>query len=171
MLDFARTTNINLHPVIFDTWIDQVLQEIDIPEGVEVIREFNAGDARVFLDSDRMRRAIINVVPNAWQAMLHPEHSGSNRMIPGAQLVIRTRADDSRMTVTLTDNGCGMDAEVLERIYEPLYSTKGFGVGLGMPAIQQILDQHHGGISVSSEKNRGTTVTLWIPHPGNHAAS
>ena len=171
MLDFTRTTNINLHSVNFDQWLDGILQEIDIPEGVKVVREFNTGDIRVSLDTDRMQRAIINVVTNAWQAMLRPDYDELNRMIPGAELVIRTEADDSRITVTFTDNGCGMDVEVLERIFEPLYSTKGFGVGLGMPAIQQILNQHHGGISVKSEKNRGTTVTLWIPRPHDRAES
>ena len=171
MLDFTRTTKINLHPIQFDQWLDQVLQEIEIPGDIELVKEFSSGDACVSLDTERMRRAIVNIVTNAWQAMLRPDSEGFYQMIPGAQLKIRTQADDSRMTVTFTDNGCGMDAEVLERIFEPLYSTKGFGVGLGMPAIQQILNQHHGGISVSSEKNRGTTVTLWIPRSGDSAAS
>jgi len=171
MLDFTRASKVNLRPVIFDQWLDRVLQEIELPEGVEVVRDFKTGSHLVYLDTDRMQRAIINVATNAWQAMLRPDSDGFDRMIPGSQLVIRTGIDDDRVTASFIDNGCGMDDETLERIFEPLYSTKGFGVGLGMPAIQQILQQHHGGISVSSEKDRGTTVTLWIPLPENRATS
>jgi len=168
MLDFTRTSKLNLNSVEFDQWLNWVIEEIDIPAGVEVTREFSTGETMVSIDTDRMQRAIMNVVTNAWQAMLLPENDGANRMIPGAKLVIRTGIDDDRITVSFTDSGCGMDAGVLNKIFEPLYSTKGFGVGLGMPAIQQILVQHRGGISVSSEKNRGTTVTLWIPLSDTH---
>jgi signal transduction histidine kinase len=163
MLDFTRTANISLQPIKFDQWLDRVLNEIDLPKGIEVDRQFNTGETRVHIDPDRMRRAIINVVINAWQAMLCPDCEEPNQVIPGAHLQISTTANDERITVKFTDNGCGMDEEVLQKIFEPLYSTKGFGVGLGMPAIQQVMDQHHGGISVTSGKNRGTTVTLWLP--------
>ena len=51
----------------------------------------------------------------------------------------------------------------LSKIYEPLFSTKSFGVGLGMPTVKQIMEQHGGGIEIESEEGRGTTVTLWLP--------
>ncbi len=56
-----------------------------------------------------------------------------------------------------------MTPEVLEKAFEPLFSTKGFGVGLGMPTIKQIMEQHGGGMEVSSEAGHGTTVVLWLP--------
>jgi len=171
LLDFTRASSISLQPVIFDQWLDQALQEIDLPQGIEIVKEFNAGDARVYLDRERMRRAIINVVTNAWQAMLHLECDQPNQIMPDARLEICTAVDDERVTVSFTDIGSGMEPEVLQRIFEPLYSTKGFGVGLGMPAIQQIMDQHHGGVRVNSEKNRGTTVTLWLPRSDEHPAN
>ena len=171
MLDFTRTANIILQPFKFDQWLDQVLNKIELPQGIEVVKQFNSGDTRVNLDTDRMRRAVINVVVNAWQAMLCADCDEPNQVIPGARLQICTSADSQRVTVTFTDNGSGMNEAVLQRIFEPLYSTKGFGVGLGMPAIRQIMSQHHGGVSVSSEENRGTTVTLWLPRPDMHPAN
>jgi signal transduction histidine kinase len=51
----------------------------------------------------------------------------------------------------------------LEKIFEPLYSTKSFGVGLGLPTVRQIMEQHGGGIEIASEAGRGTDVSLWLP--------
>ena len=70
------------------------------------------------------------------------------------------------------DNGPGIPPEVLEKIFEPLYSTKSFGVGLGLPTVRQIMEQHGGGIEIASEVGRGTDVSLWLPltHQDERAA-
>lgn len=170
MLDFTRSSNINILPVKFDQWLDKTLNEIELPPDIEIIKQFNTGGITAHFDPDRMRRAIVNVITNAWQSMLRLESDGLNQLIPDARLQIHTAANDERVTVTITDNGCGMDPEVLDRIFEPLFSTKGFGVGLGMPAIQQIMVQHRGGIDVTSEKNHGTTVILWLPRSPRNTA-
>ena len=65
--------------------------------------------------------------------------------------------------ISIRDTGSGITEDVLEKIFEPLFSTKGFGVGLGMPTVKQILDQHGGGVGIVSEKDLGTTVTMWLP--------
>jgi len=56
---------------------------------------------------------------------------------------------------------------LMEKIFEPLFSTKGFGVGLGMPTVKQIMQQHNGGIEIHSEVDVGTEVLLWIPLENN----
>lgn len=61
----------------------------------------------------------------------------------------------------VSDTGTGIKTDVLEKIFEPLYSTK--GVGLGMPTVQQIMKQHWGGIEINTEEEKGTGVTLWLP--------
>jgi signal transduction histidine kinase len=63
----------------------------------------------------------------------------------------------------IADNGEGIPPADLEKIYEPLYSTKSFGVGLGLPIVKGIMEQHLGGIDIDSQVGIGTKVTLWLP--------
>jgi len=70
----------------------------------------------------------------------------------------------AQLTVTnLEDSGPGIPAEIFKRIFEPLFSTKGFGVGLGLPTVKQIMEHHGGNIEMSSELGRGTRALIWLP--------
>jgi signal transduction histidine kinase len=62
-----------------------------------------------------------------------------------------------------------MDAATLAKIFEPLFSTKSFGVGLGAPTVKKIVESHGGGISYDSTVGQGTTVTLWLRAPASRA--
>ena len=63
----------------------------------------------------------------------------------------------------MVDNGCGMSAEVRGSVFVPLFSTKAFGVGLGMPLVKRIVERHGGSIRVDSEIGRGTTMVMHVP--------
>ena len=108
-----------------------------------------------------MRRAVINVLENACHAMM----DDNQKLVKNknARLLIKTQGNDERIEITITDTGAGIKKDVLRKIFEPLFSTKGFGVGLGMPAVKQIMEQHHGGININSKVDKGTSVTLWVP--------
>ena len=75
---------------------------------------------------------------------------------------LRTQARAGRVEVVFEDRGPGIPPDVYGRIFEPLFSTKGFGVGLGLPVVKQIMEQHGGGIEIETELGRGTTVRLWF---------
>jgi len=70
---------------------------------------------------------------------------------------------DSRVGIVVCDDGPGMDTVTAARIFEPLYSTRSFGIGLGMPLVKLILEQHAGSVEVTSDRGAGTTVTVWLP--------
>lgn len=70
---------------------------------------------------------------------------------------------DGRLEITVADSGPGIAPEQLTRVFEPLYSTKPFGVGLGLPIVKRIAEQHGGGIEIDSHEGAGTSVTLWLP--------
>jgi signal transduction histidine kinase len=69
----------------------------------------------------------------------------------------------SRLEIRVSDTGPGIPKDVRARVFEPLFSTKRYGVGLGLPIVKNIVEQHGGGIEIESQAGQGTTVILWLP--------
>ena len=160
LLNYTRIRQLEPEPTPIDTWLDGVLEEQTLHTDITLRRELGLPGVRVFLDQDRFRRAVINVFDNACQAMVG---DGSGKIEEGEHiLTIQTGKTNGRIEVVFEDNGPGIPPDVLPRIFEPMFSTKGFGVGLGMPIVKQIMEQHGGGIEIETEEGRGTKVRLWL---------
>jgi signal transduction histidine kinase len=82
--------------------------------------------------------------------------------VPGT-ITVRTRADGGMFELTVEDTGAGIAQDVLSKVFEPLYSTKSFGTGLGLPTVKQIVEQHGGTVGIASEVRAGTRVTVRLP--------
>lgn len=154
LLDFTRRRELVLERLRLDEWLAGVLDEVAWPSDLHRNWQCRAG-ATVLADPERLRRAVINVVTNALQAM-----EGS---LQPHTLEIVTRCTGQRCEMLFTDSGAGIPPENLERIFEPLFSTKNFGVGLGVPIIRNIMTDHGGGVEYYSVPGQGTTVVLWLP--------
>ncbi|MGB5179241.1 MAG: ATP-binding protein [Gammaproteobacteria bacterium] len=165
LLDFTRITELNLSATRIDEWLELVIDEQVIPADIHVEKNLSLKDVELPVDRDRLRRAVINVVDNACHAMLENDQLLKARK--GSRLDITTGSHDGRVEIIITDSGPGMPQEVREKIFEPLFSTKSFGVGLGMPAVKQIMQQHRGGVEIETAAGHGTSITLWLP--GNAA--
>ncbi|MCZ6860697.1 MAG: HAMP domain-containing sensor histidine kinase, partial [Alphaproteobacteria bacterium] len=161
MLDFARARGVELKKTAFDAWLDGVLNELGAPSGVTVRRMLGAPKACPAIDDERIRRAIVNIYDNAYQAMI--EEPVGRYPARKKKLTVSTKVTKGRLELAITDNGPGMPPEVFAAAFEPLYSTKGFGVGLGLPIVKQIMEQHDGGIEITCEHGSGTRVVLWLP--------
>ena len=159
LLDFTRITALSLQTVILDDWLGEVIQEQPLLNGIELIYQPSLNNTQVHIDADRFRRAIINIFENACHAMLVAD--STTEVIDNAKLNIHTQIKNDRVNISISDSGSGIPDDVLKKIFEPLFSTKGFGVGLGMPTVQQIMKQHKGGIDIDTSPE-GTTVTLWL---------
>ncbi len=103
-------------------------------------------------DQEELRRAFINVIRNGIQAM---NNAGC--------MTIASLCDRGRVVVTIHDEGAGMSDEVKARLFEPNFSTKSEGMGLGLAITKKSLDDLGGSIAIESEQDRGTTVTISIP--------
>jgi two-component system NtrC family sensor kinase len=122
---------------------------------VKVQLELHQGLPPVALDGDQMRQVAINLILNAGAAMGR-----------GGVLTVSTALEDDQAVIRFSDNGSGISQEHLEKIFEPFFTTKEKGTGLGLAITRQIIEQHHGRISVESEPGNGTTVTVRLPfHP------
>jgi DNA-binding LacI/PurR family transcriptional regulator/signal transduction histidine kinase len=174
LLDYTRDRLLQPKPTNIDAWLDQVLDEQIIPEGIVIVRDLSAG-MEVSIDGEHFRRAIINVISNAVDAMQervmqglegcpegHPELV-KGPVEGGNQLAVSTHVVGDRLEVRVRDAGCGIPDDVMDKLFEPLFSTKSFGVGLGMSIVKSIMEQHGGGVEISSRQGAGTTVVLWLP--------
>jgi PAS domain S-box-containing protein len=161
LLDFTRIRDLEPRPTNLDNWLTALLDEQTVPESVTVERKLATKGIRVPADTDRLRRAFINVFENACQAASAAGPDGKPNV--AAKVDIATRVSGERIEITVSDNGPGIPAELREKIFEPLFSTKSFGVGLGLPTVRQIMEQHGGGVEIGSRRGGGAVFALWLP--------
>ncbi len=120
---------------------------------IVVEQELRSDLPRLELDRDQMKQAFYNLIKNAFEAM-------KARGI----LRIRTDLDDSHVIVRFTDSGGGMTAENLSHVFEPYFTTKTSGTGLGLLIVRRIVREHGGELSIESSAGKGLTVTIRLPH-------
>ena len=123
-----------------------------LPERIEMGLDIAAHLPRVRADRTLLGRAITNLVENGLHAM--PE---------GGRLSLSVTTDDGHVVLRVADTGVGMDQEALERAFEPYFSTKATGTGLGLPIARRNVELNGGTIAVESARGRGTTVTVRMP--------
>ena len=125
---------------------DRIRFDVDVPADLPAM----------FVDRTLITRSFTNIIENALHAM------------PGSgSLVVVARAVDSSVQIRVSDTGVGMDAEALARAFEPYFSTKSTGTGLGLPIAKRNVELSGGTISIESERHRGTTVELTLPLVGS----
>lgn len=160
-LDYAG--GIHVEAIVQD--VNQVVDELVdffLPQaeqaGVRLRATLHSAPLMAPVDAGHLKQALLNLLLNAVQAM---------RAAPG-ELLIRTMpgtdADGSKVVrVHVTDTGPGMNAETLERIFRPYFTTKSAGSGLGLPTARRLIEAHGGRIDVFSEVGKGTEITVVLP--------
>lgn len=157
LLDYSRIRALQHQATKLSDWIRYTLEDISVPKGIRLRLELDE-NVEIEIDRDLLRRVLVNVVENAFQAITESSFESNDKTI-----IIQDQLANDRIEIIITDTGEGIADDIMPKIFEPLFSTKGFGVGLGLPVAKQIMEQHGGGIEVISEVNVGTRVTLWLP--------
>ena len=119
---------------------------------VQVRTRFADGLPPVALDADRFKQAVSNLILNAEAAM--PQ---------GGELILTAEPERRGVAFHVTDTGVGIPAEGLDQIFEPYYTTRPGGTGLGLPLVRRIVQEQGGSIEVHSEVGRGTRLTIRLP--------
>ena len=164
LLDFTRLQERSFEPVDIDPWLNELIDEQTVPEELDMTISLKA-QVVAEIDTESFRRAVINVIQNGIQAMTKTK-TGKKSEQPSQKemkLTVESRVHEGRVELSIADTGEGIPQENLNKIYEPLFSTKSFGVGLGLPIVKGIMEQHLGGIDIDSQVGIGTKVTLWLP--------
>jgi signal transduction histidine kinase len=162
LLDYSRLRELRRRSWEIDPWIDEVLDDQKLPKDITLIRHLGVPGRHASFDADLMRRAMTNLLENAVHALA--ETGAAERLI-----IVGTRAKSERLELTIGDTGPGIATDILPKVFEPLFSTKGFGAGLGLPMVKQIIEQHGGSIVIASTSGIGTTVTMLLPLPATAA--
>jgi signal transduction histidine kinase len=166
LVEYSQIRALQCRGVLVDKWLAEVLDEQALPEWITLVRDLGASGEIVSCDADHLRRVIFSLIDNAVQAIERERHEPPVHDAPEKRphrIWVRSRRVSDRIEIEIGDNGPGIEPAVLPRIFEPLFSTKAFGVGLGLPLVKQILDYHSGGIEVTSEAGKGARATLWLP--------
>lgn len=156
-LRYTRLRDIDLVPGSLNDQVDLVLRAYQAQadaEGIDMEKYLDPDLPAILLHSDSLQAALMNLVKNAIEAM----HGGG-------QLMVRTYSTRSGVALDLIDTGSGVDDVTVLHMFEPFYSTKEGGSGLGLPTARRIIETHGGRISVQSEVGRGTKFVLEFPIP------
>jgi len=156
LLDFGRPSK----PTLMPTSVGDVLSDVVLftrrfasQSRVEIEERYAENLPTVMADADQLKQVFVNLISNAVQVM---EDSGG-------LIVVETATDNGFVSVSVHDNGPGIAPEDQSKVFDPFYSTRSEGTGLGLTMVHRIVDEHSGHIEVESESGAGTRFTVSLP--------
>ncbi|MBA7615072.1 Adaptive-response sensory-kinase SasA [subsurface metagenome] len=152
LLGFSRVGKPSVSPAQIENVIETALSRTPIPENIKLAKKLDADLPEIEIDADQVQQVLANMIANAVEAM--PE---------GGKLTIAARGKDECLEVEIADTGCGIPQEVVGKIFDPLFTTRAKGIGLGLALCKAIIDRHEGYIQVESQVGKGTTFTIKLP--------
>jgi len=156
LLNFSRVAKPTVSPAKIRKVMEDALSRLTVPENVDVINKVDANLPEVEIDADQIRQVFVNIATNAIQAI--PE---------GGKLTIDARKGDKFLEVTISDTGDGISEDVIGKIFDPLFTTRAKGIGLGLAVCKSIIERHGGAIGVESKVGEGATFTVKLPLKAN----
>ena len=155
LLDFGRSPTPRFRRVAMGEILDAALAAVTLPESIVLERLPEEGQLVVEVDADQVERILVNLLRNAVQAMRD-----------GGRLEVGCAEMDGKAVTSVTDSGPGIPEENLTRIFEPLFTGKAKGIGLGLPVSLRYATLNRGGIEVESSPGEGATFRLVLPLAG-----
>lgn len=152
ILEFSRIKKPSLRPENINMILEETLKRLEINPEVKVIKELDDTLPEIEIDARQVQQVFFNIAQNAVHAM---DKAG--------RLNIRTGLNDGFIQTSFSDTGLGIAAEDLEKIFDPLFSNKINGTGLGLSVCASFVEGHGGKIEVESEVGRGSTFTVKFP--------
>ncbi len=152
LLDFSRIKEPDMVSVPVQSLVERALIESAIPPVVDIIAETPSDLGEITVDPTQINLVLMNLIQNSVQAM--PD---------GGALTVAAEKDGENITISVVDTGCGIAPKNLDKIFEPLFTTKVKGFGFGMAICKNLVETNQGEIDVESEVEKGTTVRVRLP--------
>lgn len=140
----------DIRPII-DQALDMVEKSLK-DKDIHVIKNYEEDVDLISVDPSMINQALINIFQNAADAMDH-----------GGRLTISLKSDHDSLTIEVEDDGCGISEEDLPYLFNPFFTKKSYGTGLGLTQVEKIIDQHQGSIHVHSKRGEGTKFVVVLP--------
>ena len=147
---------LNIEEKKFSIILQDALERCDIPDNIEL--ELPKKDGIVYCDSERIEVVIVNLIMNAVQAFSIDKGS--------IKISFSENSKNKYSLIKISDTGAGIPPELMEKVFDPLFTTRQIGTGLGLPSCKNIVEYHRGTIEVESELKKGTTFTIKLPTKG-----
>ncbi|MEX0702980.1 MAG: ATP-binding protein [Planctomycetales bacterium] len=152
LLDYARDPKRHAVRFVAQDVIDRAIAKSEVPANVRLERVAEAAGAIVLADPDQIERVLLNLIRNAVQAMP-----------VGGTLAVRSTIRDGKLVAEVADTGPGLAPDEQARIFEPLYTKKAKGIGLGLPVSKRYAERNGGKLEVESVPGQGATFRLTLP--------
>jgi two-component system sensor histidine kinase HydH len=155
MLDFGKELKIHPAPTKISLLVEETVHLADNMArnaGVEIKVETNEELGEWFVDGMKIRQLLLNLIENAIQAC-HP----------GSKVTVTTKSSQDFLVLEVSDEGCGVAVNDRDKIFDPFFTKKKTGTGLGLAMVKKIVDAHGGRIDVKDNVPRGTTITVSFP--------
>jgi len=150
--DYAKAQTPNFQRVAIGSVIEEVMQLVNISPNLQVAIDIQKGFPEVVADFSMLKRVLMNLVNNAVQAMPN-----------GGQLTIRGYCKGARVFLSVEDTGTGIPNEVKPRLFEPMFTTKAKGQGLGLAVVKRFVEALNGSITFESTEGKGTKFFIQLP--------
>lgn len=132
--------------------INEALSRLKIAENIKLSRDLQSDLPMITIDANQIGQVLINLIENACQAMTD-----------GGELQISTRKSKVFVEIEIADSGCGISEKEIKKIFDPLFTTKPKGIGMGLAICHGIIDKHNGTIEVKSREGKGTNMIVKLP--------
>lgn len=154
LLDYTRHNTLNKKRTNMKLLVDWVLEDLVRPSSIQINNDVSPA-LHLMVDNDRIHRVFLNILKNSIEAMMDSEVG------KGAGYInITSSCEDKYHVISFYDNGPGVDKVKCEQLFEPLMSTKSFGLGLGLSIVQDIMRKHNGIATMTGELDKFTQVDL-----------
>ncbi len=169
LLSYARLGKYVTKEIDINEMIQNAIEEVNetIPDGVEIVQKPTKNVLPIKGDPTQIKKALIEIIQNGVESITEKGRvlvisSSLKNESAGGKDKFRIRPC---VKISIQDNGCGMDKEIMTRIFEPFFSTKFQGRGLGLPAAYGVIENHFGEIFVESTLGKGSKFDLYFPVP------
>jgi signal transduction histidine kinase len=152
LLGFTRVTKPTRLSSDINVVVSEAISRVEIPKYIKLSKNMQTNLPMIMIDANQIDQVLINLIENACQAITD-----------NGELIISTKVSKSFIEIEVCDSGCGIPQKEIKKIFDPLFTTKPSGTGIGLAVCYGIIQKHNGIIDVKSQEGIGTKMFIKLP--------